>query len=80
MFVTLTDNSIIQGDLLKSVVLRYDLSPIPATVELEIRTDNHLQKALVEGESIYVNGDRFYIVKTVGINQKGVQLLSSKLY
>jgi len=73
MFVTLEDKTVIRGDLLKSVILRYDLSPIPSTVELEIRTDEKLTASLIEGKSVYVNGDRFYIVKTLGINQKAVQ-------
>ena len=53
----------IRGDLLKSVVLRSDLSPVPATLEMEIRVDDDLKKQLGEGSTIIVNDDAYRIVK-----------------
>lgn len=53
-----------RGDLIKSAVLRSDLSPIPVTLEAVIRVDDDLVRSLAEGQTIEVGGDKMYIVKS----------------
>jgi len=60
----------LRGDLVLSVVLRYDLTPIPATVEVEVRSDSDVQYKLREGEIITVNGDDFRIIKSVFVSNR----------
>lgn len=52
-----------RGDLIVSAVVRYDLVPVPATFEGEIRVDETLRKQFAEGKIIEVNGDKFRIMK-----------------
>ncbi|MCK9394240.1 MAG: hypothetical protein M0Q44_01450 [Methylobacter sp.] len=63
MHLTLSNGKPIRGDLIKLVVLRYDMSPVPATLEAEIRVDDELRKLLADGKTINCNGDDFHIVK-----------------
>jgi len=56
----------LRGDIIKSAVVRYDLSPVPATLEAEIRVDDELRGQLAEGKVINANGDDFRIIKPVG--------------
>ena len=65
MIIILSNGKQLRGDILKSAVYRSDLSPIPATVEAEIRIDDGLSRLLAEGKTIEVNGDLFYIIKSV---------------
>lgn len=66
MILYLSGNKQIRGDLVKSAVLRSDLSPIPVTLEAEIRVDDDMAPLLAEGE-IVTNGagDALRIIKSV---------------
>lgn len=66
MQLTLANGKPIRGDIIKSFILRYDMSPVPATLEAEIRVDDELRKQLGEGKVINANGDDFRIIKPVG--------------
>lgn len=55
----------IRGDLIKSAVLRSDLTVIPATLHAKIRVDDELKKLLAEGKTITAGNDKFYIVKSI---------------
>jgi len=62
----LSNGKQIRGDLIKSAVLRSDLSPIPVTLEAEIRVDDDMAKHLAEGKIITAgSGDDLRIVKSV---------------
>jgi hypothetical protein len=63
----LADGKQIRGDLIKSAALRYDLAPIPVTLEAEIRAgDDDMEKRLAEGQLVSVGtGDSLRIVKSV---------------
>ena len=56
MILRLGDGEEIRGDLIRSAVVRSDMSPIPITLEAEIRADNEMQEKLGEGESIFIDG------------------------
>jgi len=64
MNVTLENGKPVRGDLIKSVVMRSDATPIPSTVEAEIRVDADMRKQLAEGKKIYVgkDGDAYRII------------------
>ncbi|MEN6662867.1 MAG: hypothetical protein ABFD85_02610, partial [Phycisphaerae bacterium] len=65
MIVTFADGKQLRGDLIKSATLRSDLSPIPLTLEAEIRAgDDGLDKRLAEGQVLNVGGDALRIVKS----------------
>lgn len=55
----------IRGDLLVRMVFRTDLTPIPATVEFEVRKTLDTEKTLVEGAVVRVGADmaEFLLVK-----------------
>jgi hypothetical protein len=55
----------LRGDLIISAVLRSDLTPVPASVELELRQSNEAAAALVEGNTVRVgpDGAEFTLVK-----------------
>ncbi len=65
MIVILSNGRQLRGDVIKSVVYRSDISPIPATIEAEIRIDDDLKRFLGEGKTVEVNGDLFYIIKSI---------------
>ena len=67
MILFLADGKQIRGDLIKSAALRYDLAPIPVTLEAEIRAgDDDMEKRLAEGQLVSVGtGDSLRIVKSV---------------
>lgn len=73
MNIVLSNGRTLRGDLIKSVVLRNDLAPIPATVEAEIRVDDELYKLLAEGKLVTVQGDLFRIIKSTRINDRLAQ-------
>lgn len=73
MQLALANGKPVRGDIIKSSVIRYDLSPVPATLEAEIRVDNELRKQLGEGKVINADGDNFRIVKPVGITGRESQ-------
>ena len=56
----------LRGDLVKCSILRSDLSPVPVTLEAEIRVDDGLSRLLAEGEVITTgSGDALRILKSV---------------
>lgn len=63
MQITLSNGTQLRGDLIKKVVYRSDMSPVPATVEAEIRVDDSIRSQLGDKQTINVNGDDFIIVK-----------------
>jgi len=73
MILTPSNGKALRGDIIKSAVLRYDLSPVPSTLEAEIRVDDELRKLLAEGQIINCNGDDFRIIKPVGGSGKDAQ-------
>ena len=56
----------IRGDLIRSAVMRSDLSPIPLTLEAEFRAgDDDFSRYLQQGQTLsVVTGDEFYIIKS----------------
>jgi hypothetical protein len=56
----------IRGDLIDQAILRSDLSPIPVTLEADIRAgDDDFEARLQEGQLLKtVSGDEFYIIKS----------------
>ncbi len=71
----------IRGDLMLRVVLRTDLTPVPATVELEARLAVETQSALAQGATVRVGPDltEFLLVKVVGENDTGLVQGSRRL-
>lgn len=67
-------DSPIRGDLMIRMVLRTDLTPVPATVELELRKTAETEKAIVEGSVIRVGADlaEFLLVKVAEPVDSGV--------
>lgn len=76
MIIYLSNGKQIRGDLLKSAVLRSDMSPVPVTLEAEIRTDDDFSKYLAEGELLTVggaSGDVLRIIKSNRVINRMVQ-------
>lgn len=75
MILYLSNGEQIRGDLIKSAVLRSDLSPVPVTLEAEIRSgDEIMDKLLAEGKSLTdAFGNELQIVKSVRISDRVVQ-------
>lgn len=75
MILYLSSGEQIRGDLIKSAVLRSDLSPVPVTLEAEIRAgDEILDKMLEEGKTLTDAYDNaLQIVKSVRISDRLVQ-------
>lgn len=69
MIIYLNNGNQIRGDLIRSAVLRSDLSPVPVTLEAEIRIDEDLEERLSEGEIITIgsSGDALRIIKAVKV-------------
>lgn len=65
MQITTEKGKQLRGDIIKRAVLRYDMTPVPATFEGEFRADSDMKKQLAEGKAINVNGDNFRIIKPV---------------
>lgn len=63
----------LRGDLIRRVVLRSDLTPIPATAEVDVRTSTESDRALRQGEVIEVGAKRIpmRIVKTERVQGGG---------
>lgn len=75
MILTFPDGKQIRGDLIRSAVLRSDLSPVPLTLEAEIRAgDDGMDKLLSENQTITVQGsDAMRIVKSVRVAGRAAQ-------
>lgn len=74
MILTLEKDRVIRSDLVKSTILRSDLSPVPATLEAEIRADYELRTHIKEGVTVSANGTVFRIIKAVlesGLESQG---------
>ncbi|SFL23870.1 hypothetical protein SAMN05216302_10469 [Nitrosomonas aestuarii] len=67
MILYLSSGEQIRGDLIKSAVIRSDMSPVPVTLEAEIRIDEDMESRLIEGETITLGGqgDEMRIIKSV---------------
>lgn len=76
MIIYLSNGIQIRGDLIKSAVLRSDMSPVPVTLEAEIRTDDDMTKYLSEGQILTLGGetgDALRIVKANRVINRMVQ-------
>ena len=75
MLLFLPDGRQIRGDLIESAVLRSDLSPIPVTLEAEIRSgDENFEPFLRQGKLLKnAAGDEFYIVKSERVSSRAAQ-------
>jgi len=75
MIIHLNNGNQIRGDLLRSAVLRSDLSPVPVTLEAEIRIDEDLEERLSEGEIVTIgsSGDALRIIKSVKVLNRMAQ-------
>lgn len=64
----------IRGDLILRAELRSDLSPIPVTLQADVRTDSSVLAQLAEGKIITTgNGDRLRIICSKPTTGKAVQ-------
>lgn len=75
MILYLENEKQIRGDLIISACLRSDLSPIPLTLEAEIRAgDETFNPQLAEGRTIRLeSGEKLYIVKSVRVQDRKVE-------
>lgn len=73
MLFTLENGQSIRGDYIRSAVIRSDLSPIPLTLEMELRVDDTNQTQLREGLLITNGADPYRIVKTERVSARTVQ-------
>jgi len=73
MQITTANGKQLRGDIIKSAVLRYDMSAVPATLEAEIRVDDDLRRQLTEGNTVTTNNDVFRIVKQSGGSGRSAQ-------
>ncbi|KAF1003300.1 MAG: hypothetical protein GAK28_04805 [Luteibacter sp.] len=75
MILTFADGKQIRGDLIKSAILRSDLSPVPLTLEAEFRGgDDGMEKKLAEGQIILANGgDALRIIQSEAVPTPTVQ-------
>jgi len=75
----LSNGKQIRGDFIKSAVLRSDMSPVPVTLEAEIRIDDGIDKYLTEGQLLTVGGasaqygDAMRIIKSTKVINRAVQ-------
>lgn len=79
MILYLNSGEQIRGDIIKSAIIRSDMSPVPVTLEAEIRADEDMAKKLAEGEIITAggssasSGDALRIIKSVLVKNRFVQ-------
>lgn len=79
MILYLNSGEQMRGDLIKSAIIRSDMSPVPVTLEAEIRTDEDMAKKLAEGEMITAggssvsSGDTLRIIKSTLVENRIVQ-------
>lgn len=80
MILSLPNSKQLRGDIVKSLVLRSDLSPVPVTLEAEIHVDDELSRQLAEGSILTTGaGDALRIiqaVRSVGRAAQGARELS----
>jgi hypothetical protein len=65
--ITLENGKPLRGDCVVSAVLRYDLAPIPCSLEATFRFDAELAPLLAQGKTLTAGRDdsRFHILKTL---------------
>lgn len=74
MIILLNNGKQIRGDLIASAILRTDLSPVPVTLEAEIRLDDDMEQRLAEGEELSLsNGDILTIIKSEVVKPREAQ-------
>lgn len=77
MVIVLEDGKQIRGDIIKSAILRFDLSPIPVTLEAEIRcgdeNDDMAKRLAVDKKLSLATGDELRIIKSVRVDARAVQ-------
>lgn len=74
MILTLSDGKQLRGDLLVSARLRYDMAPIPVTLESDIRLDASIKPLLSQGSMLSTQaGDQLRIIKSTEVVSKSVQ-------
>jgi len=74
MILYTEDGRQIQGDMIRSAVIRSDASPVPVTLEAEIRFDEDLKRKIVEGKTISLaNGDELSIVYVGNVSNRMAQ-------
>lgn len=68
------EKQLIDGEYLKSFVLRNDLVPIPVTLEADIRVEDESLPFFKQGQKVYTaNDDEFIILKSEPISSGKVQ-------
>ena len=74
MLLILDNGRPLRGDLVVSAVVRYDLAPVPATLEAEIRLDDDMEARLATDKTIALaNGDVMRIIKSVRASGRAAQ-------
>lgn len=74
MLIYLDNNQQISGSDLLSAILRYDLVPIPVTLELTVNATDTLKNELVVGKSLLLaNGVELAIVKVQAFNNNAIK-------
>ena len=74
MLIYLDNNQQISGSDLLSAILRYDLVPIPVTLELTVNATDMLKNELVVGKSLLLaNGVELAIVKVQAFNNNAIK-------
>lgn len=63
MLIALEDGTALRGDFVIRAVQRYDLVPIPSTLELALRSDESLGGRVTEGSLIFCGSDGYRVVK-----------------
>lgn len=65
MRVALEDGTTLRGDFVLRAVQRFDLTPIPSTLELTLRSDDTLGARIADGSVLVAgsSGDRYRVVK-----------------
>ncbi len=74
MLLILDNGRPVRGDLVVSAVVRYDLAPVPATLEAEIRLDDDMESRLATNKTLSLaNGDVMRIIKSVRTSGRAAQ-------
>lgn len=67
------DMTPIPGDKVKRAVLRSDLTPIPETLEIELRLDDTNRELLKEGLDIHVGAERAYRIVLAELSRRNAE-------
>lgn len=65
MFLALPDGTALRGDIIARAEQRYDLTPIPSTLEIFLRVEASLDGAIQEGAVLLAGAkaERYRIIK-----------------